>query len=390
MTSNQEDPWYLEYNYYDEVKKQYNNAIKYDRYDEEELDTTIVYMNSQNHNLNKKDYIIKYLFRLLSNSPAFYVGMTPNYCKYINIWLNEKHRDDNYNKNMPNFDVLKKFVHKLTDEKYKNHKNSCENYIKFLDTEIYININFLHRLYDAYNNIKDLSQKKKKDPCGDLVFLARNYRETIDEHYENNTILYDKLDNIKGLILKITENDNSPCTSKIYFSTPKKLIELQEKEALKAQEEQLRKQNEEAQSKAREEQLIREKAEMEQLRETSRGRAEQLQLYQSNALQRMPLENVLSQSTDDSGGLRTSELSLFREHTEEQLSYQTEENILQREKGYAQKETSGTTGIFGGSTGFPGYITGVLGSVDPGPVLGVSGGMGALFLLFKVFKVLKL
>ncbi|SCA82153.1 VIR protein [Plasmodium vivax] len=410
MASNEEDIWYVQHHHYNRVIDAFNSAIKYDGYGEDPLNKTLQYMNDLKHNLKKDDYIIKHLFRLLSSSPPFQSDIKTNYCKYINMWLNEKHIEKHHHINGPDFNVFKTFLIKLNDVKFGNKHNSCENYIHHLDFDRFNKIRLLHGLYEAYNKINNLSEKKLKDTCSDIVLLDRNYHESIYDYYVNDKILFNKIEHIKKLILKIKEKYKSPCTNSLYFTTPQELIKHQEKEALKAKEEEELRNQKEEERRAHEEQLSNRNAEMlQQQAQLLRSKGESLQLPQSKTLQGTSLEKEVPPATDDSEDLSTPAMSGFRERTqmfqsfdwsgspreslflqghtpEGQHRYQTEENIIQGEEGYAQKDTR-TTGTFLGSLGLPDSITGVLGQVDPIPVVGVSGGMGALFLLFRYTPV---
>ncbi|CAI7723939.1 PIR protein [Plasmodium vivax] len=409
MSSVQEDLWYIDYNDYMDVIDKHKNAIGYP-YEEEYLDNIMPDLRTQIPNLNKDEDIIKKYFRLLRNDRIFYAGQKNNYCKYINFWLNKEYRDKDYHKKIPKFDFFKTFISKLNYEIHKNNTTTCENYINHLDTERISKIDFLHLLYDAYNKINNLSKFKLNDTCSDIALLDKNYNTSIYDYYVSDKNLFNKIERIKGLILGIKEKYKSPCTNSLYFSTPQKLIDLQEKEALEARLEELRKQKEEAERRESEEQLSKGNAEMEQQQaQLLRSNVASLHLHQGHTLQGTPLEGEF-QSTGDSEDLRTSAVSELREHAhmsqflersksprdslflqehtpEGRIRYKIEENEPLGEESYAQNDVSRTNGTSFGASGFPGYITEVLGSVEPGPVLGVSGGMGVLFLLFKYTPV---
>ncbi|KMZ77142.1 hypothetical protein PVIIG_06179 [Plasmodium vivax India VII] len=174
-------------------------------------------MNDLKHNLKKDDYIIKHLFRLLSSSPPFQSDIKTNYCKYINMWLNEKHIEKHHHINGPDFNVFKTFLIKLNDVKFGNKHNSCENYIHHLDSDRFNKIRLLHGLYEAYNKINKFYKNNLKDECGDIVALDKNYRDSIYDYYVNDKILFDKLEHIKELILGIKKKFVSPCTYSLFF-----------------------------------------------------------------------------------------------------------------------------------------------------------------------------
>ncbi|KNA01622.1 hypothetical protein PVNG_06011 [Plasmodium vivax North Korean] len=242
-----------------DVIDKHKNAIGYP-YEEKYLDNIMPDLRTQIPNLNKDEDIIKKYFRLLRNDGIFYAGLKNNYCKYINFWLNKEYRDKDYHKKIPKFDFFKTFISKLNYEIHKNNTTTCENYINHLDTERISKIDFLHLLYDAYNKINNLSKSKLNDTCSDIALLDKNYNTSIYDYYVSDKNLFNKIERIKGLILGIKEKYKSPCTNSLYFSTPQKLIDLQEKEALEARLEELRKQKEEAERRESEEQLKRSKS----------------------------------------------------------------------------------------------------------------------------------
>ncbi|CAI7718046.1 hypothetical protein, conserved [Plasmodium vivax] len=395
MASNEEDLRYVEYKYYNDAKNQYDRGIHY-VYGEDTLDNTLLRLRKLNHNLDKNDYIVKVFFKLLSNSHAFYDAMTPNYCKYINSWLNKEY-NNNYQSKIPKFDVFKKFVYELNDERYGNQNNSCEKYINHLDPKIINYINFLHSLYDAYNEIKTTPIRNVTDTCSKIVSLSKSYRISIDDYYDDDKKLYEKLDTIKELILEKIGNLNSDCVNNIYFSTPKKVIKLQEEE--------------EARKKAAEQERERQEAIRTQREQQLKANELSLRRSESGTVGNTPSEEGTSEHIGDQRGIRTQVISdlgqttqllnsleslqtsggvlLEKDHTREgHFTYANEDKGPQGEVVYDQNGPDRTRiGTLGGSTGFPGYITEVFRYVEPAPILGVSGGMGALFLLFKYTPV---
>ncbi|SCA60805.1 VIR protein [Plasmodium vivax] len=415
MTSNQEDLWYVQYNQYNYVKHEYKRAIEYD-YEEKHLNNIMPKMRSQMRNVNENDAIIKNFYKALSNGNVLYSGLNKNYCKYINFKLNEKYSNNNYQSKIPDFKAFKKFVYELNHEKHGNQNNSCENYINYLDAKILNNITFLHRLYDAYNEIKSTPIAKPDETCEKIVALDRSYRDTIDDHYDNDKHLYEKLDTIKGLILGKIGNLKTDCVNNIYFSPPRKVIELQAVQARKkAEEAEAKKAKEEEARQAMEEAAIHAKEKASKRLQEEQYREQQKLLHSKNllsqssdkVLQVMHHENGELLSTGYRSGSQELGASTLQSHTQSfessemsesprglswkedytqrgPIPYTIEgteyENEVIKEQG--DKDTT-KSGKFFGSSGIPGYITEVFGSVDPVPVVGVSGGMGALFLLFR-------
>ncbi|KMZ77392.1 hypothetical protein PVIIG_05423 [Plasmodium vivax India VII] len=281
-SNNKEDLWYVDYNDYDKVKKLHEDSIGYN-YSEGYLNEIMPHMLSLNRNFNKDDYIIKIFFKLLSNSNAFYIGIKSNYCKYINSWLNKEYRDRNYYSKLPDFDIFKKFVYQLNHAAFGNQLNSCEKYINYLDLEIYKNVILLHLFYDAYNKIKTNQVTNLNDTCVHLHFLARNYSESIDKYYDDKNF-YDKLENVKNLILKEIETLNYPCVNKLYFKKPTKVVEHEAEQARKVAEE-------EAAQKARE--AAKQAEEESKRRQIENEREQQNLLQPKDSLSALPANEVI-------------------------------------------------------------------------------------------------
>ncbi|EDL42521.1 variable surface protein Vir6, putative [Plasmodium vivax] len=402
MGTSQKEHWYIDYNDYFKVLDKHKSTIIYP-YEEHYLDNIMPFLRTKIHDLNKNEDIIKKYFRLLRNDQIFsYSALKKNYCKYINIWLNKEYRDNNHHKRIPNFDFFKTFISKLNYEIYKNKTTTCENYINHLDTETISKIDFLHSLYEEYNKIKSPRITDLNNTCSKIDLLAKNYRESIYKYYDKDKDLYNKLEKIKELIDKITGNDNSPCKKKIYFTKPTELEHILEEQA--------RTEAEEREKEIRQKEAAR-KAEEEAKKLQTEKDLEQQKLLQPKNLLTTSRDNQLQELHHDKGHfhstsyreqlpeLVTSRLprptqsfeSFVRQESstgsllEEDL---TKEDMGQGEILYEQRGRDKTrSGTFLGSLGFPGYITEVLGSVDPVPVVGVSGGMGALFLLFRYTPV---
>ncbi|KMZ77363.1 hypothetical protein PVIIG_05511 [Plasmodium vivax India VII] len=358
-------------------------------------------INSLNRNLKKNDDIILNFYKLLTNGKILLSGFNKNYCKYINFWLNKEYRKNiNFNK-VPDFNVFHKFVYEVNRVKIGNQNYSCAKYISNLDNKIYNNIIFLYELYDRYNKIKKPKVTELNNTCSKISVLSKDYRDSIYKYYKEDKDLYNKLEHIKTLFNNITESRDSPCKDRISFIKPLDFDNHLKEEARKKAEEEEQKEAAEQEKRARDEAAARQAKE-------DKGRVHQ-NLLQSNDLslsssrdnqsQEMRQEYGEFHSTRYPAGSReldttplqssaqryvysgrpvpSTGLLLEEDHTKEDME-------LQGEVAYEPRGTDRTrSGISGGSSGIPGYIAEVLGSVDPGPVLGVSGGMGALFLLFK-------
>ncbi|SCA60880.1 VIR protein [Plasmodium vivax] len=402
MTSNKEDMLYIQHHNYNYVIRQHNRAIDYKHYGEEPLDEIMPHMRTLNNKLEKNDYIVKTFFKLLSNSVPYIDGQVPNYCKYVNLWLNKEYLKENNQTKIPNFGVFKAFVKKLNEVKAGYGNKSCEEYINPLDSKTITKIDFLYLLYDLYNKINNskTTETDLNNACSKLAVLTKDYRDSIYNYYDKDKDLYNKLENIIKLIHDKTGN-NSPCKESISFIKPINLVNRQnEEEALKQAAEQ--------------EKLNREKAATRQVREEEDPNHPDL--LQSKDLSSKSLDNGLQVLRQENGDVHSTSYRAglpelvtsglprhtqrfesaerqesptgsfwLKGHTPQRRNTYTIEGMVEPSEVVHEQEDKGITrpGTLGGSTGIPGYITEVFGSVDPVPVVGVSGGMGALFLLFR-------
>ncbi|KMZ88894.1 hypothetical protein PVBG_05823 [Plasmodium vivax Brazil I] len=386
---------YNDYEYFDRYFKSYpvGETVR------NNFNETIDSMEKIPNNINFIKEILLELTRHLNGTSAFYYHGEPGPCNYINYWLNKEIRKSkNHDVYKSNFNLFKKY----TDERKKiyrtEYKPACNEYIHDIDDETYKHMNILYELYNEYTTLTFDKKNNRTKDCSMLGILAKNYGEIIDNCYEKKK-LFNNLINIKDLITKLISQKPTPCKEKIFFRESQKLLE----EKLKKEEEEKAKQ-----LKLEEEQRAEALKKEEEKRRTLEAQEETQQMlnptgvHQGSFNQGATLfterrENLRASSDldvkgpneviDHSVGLdRSKRFENLKEHVSPQSSeYQLED--LGHKPG---KEYTNTDGSFLGSSGFPGYITEVFRSVEPAPILGVSGGMGALFLLFKVFKVLKL
>ncbi|GAB69797.1 CYIR protein [Plasmodium cynomolgi strain B] len=344
-------------------------------------------MTKENYGVYLNNDIFRSLHNVLSNDHTSITGSKPIYCSYINYWLNK----------------VVQTTDKLCYKKSGNYDDSCKSYIFDLGAETVNKMNFLYELYDVYNEIISDTYRKNTAKCNELFLLSRNYYDSIYKYYNTDNDLYDKLENIKSLIEGIIGRTKY-CTQNIYFTKPTNLVNLlkaeqerreAEEREKQAQEEAARQAKDEAVKKQKEEQYL-EKQELLQYNDL-------FSISRENHVQEMHQENQDLHSTKYRGGshelgntgLNNPPRTLFGHSGMSEsspggsITHTIEGTNQQREVGNDQ-EDKGTTrsGTFFNSSGFRGYITEVLDSVDPVPVVGVSGGMGALYLLLKVWYIL--
>ncbi|SCA60074.1 VIR protein [Plasmodium vivax] len=402
MTSPNSNPKYIAYNHFEEVIKQYNKYVNVEE-NRAKFNEIIKNINTERNNLNLPDDLFIKLHKILKNDHAFfYINITDNYCTYVNYWLNDEVRKTYHNVNESNFDIFHKFVVNYNNDRFKKKiNNTCYGYIKYLNDDAYRRMTTLYNFYTFFDNLKSYKYSVRNEACEKLLYNMANYNNVINEYYDSDLDLYKKISHVKNLIVDFISNPSSTCKKDANFWEPRNFLRDEQLKKEKEQKEAL--EREKAQKEALEmEQAQREALKREQDIETSR-RIKQMQkttedvqrgLNQRDNQMGVGLKD-LTASTDLRGQEHSHGLNYpVRSHNLEPLANFREQALTEQHEGQLEgidrnTENGGTSKdrSFLSSIGFPDSITGVLGQVDPVPVVGVSGGMGALFLLFRYTPV---
>ncbi|KMZ99011.1 hypothetical protein PVNG_03850 [Plasmodium vivax North Korean] len=318
-------------------------------------------------------------------------------CNYINYLLNKKLRSNDMHKNNSNYDFFKKFVVELY--KIKNGKYHdglvCDIDIKSLDDDTYDKMTKLYELYDMYYKLKSTSVYFVKDRCDTFGLMIKKYNEAIEEYQLKDVELLNKILSINDLTKKLTLPPDDKCPYRIiYFNKPLLYLKKQEEEKAK-------KLQEERELQQREQQRREEQQREQQQREQPSngellGTPSVLRTPDNDAIsselrageERLSANPILPRGQQQLKGNKfiDSETTLLdplggQKEELEQLDVKSHEL-----ENYHVSQTD-TSGVFGS---LQNTISSFIREVEPAPILGVSGGMGALFLLFKVYMVLKI
>ncbi|SCA59816.1 VIR protein [Plasmodium vivax] len=380
------EPNYFNDKNYNELKRMFGK-YKNIKYDDDFTNDFITSRKQKNTNLPFPDITIRYLREhLLNGHVPFYYGID-DICKYINYWLNREIRQPNNFKYGTNFDLFKEFALELSQNKRGNENIACKNILNYMDSDIYEKLSTIYELYELYNKLKskDLHVDKR---CEAFGYIIANYNKAI-EMYDNkdgeDSKLIEKLLVLKKLTVESDLPPDDKCPHrKRQFKEPNKYIKrLEEIETKKREELQKKKEQEELQrqkeQKAKED-LERQKVQK-LLQEEKHGTNELL----SNG------DNVLSAAITQQNERGQSfgaeypgvEGYLVRQgFSRPSFFSEQHEQIEERHPEFKDKnmDTSTTSGITGA---IKDTFTTIVQNVDPAPVLGVSGGMGVLFVLFK-------
>ncbi|KMZ96137.1 hypothetical protein PVNG_06033 [Plasmodium vivax North Korean] len=340
-------------------------------------------------------------------------------CSYINYLLNKTVRELDKHLPNPNYEILKDFVREVhSSMRYGDHDtNLCTSKIKSLDYEEYTKMTRLYELYDLYSVFDRYHNKSNfvvpPSECDTLGELTRKHDKIIkdyeDEDFPNNVDndLIDKRMKIKDLIknlkLKFIEfcyyNYRLELGTSKFEEKRKEELERQELERQRLAREKLEKEKLEKQELENQLALKRLEQEKEQASLLLSGntyldtRVNEVN-PQKEVSKDKPTYHIEKPHQVDTAGngelpvIGHSSYSQGRGLLDNSLLNQREDNSyplrfpddsqLNGEKAINEEGIIGT---------MKNAITGVLGEVDPVPVVGVSGGMGALFLLFRYTPV---
>ncbi|KNA02228.1 hypothetical protein PVNG_04459 [Plasmodium vivax North Korean] len=362
-------------------------------------------LKSKQINTSRYSNLFEEITRHLGGDHAFsQYGNIPS-CIYVNYWLNKevkKNYDHLYNDE--SFNIFNKFINNYSEIRYKKDYNICKEYIKLLDYNESQRMNILYLLYDYYDQLKlSVQFNNLEQKCTNLGIIFHHYQNILSSHEKYKDII-SQLESLKNLILKIESKHNLRCSStmsKIVFPKEESSDSVKHPEAhsmkISLPDELTKHQSSVLEhnrggtstmgvlglkgtidSQTNILQIPRESAEIEQ------PRREQPEIK--------PLEIEQEEVSLEQASLPKA---TFTRYTTEEPE-DTHASIRSLDIIRAQNNDTGLN-----VSPYPGdreglmkkintVISDTLGSVDPAPVLGVSGGMGILFVLFKVFNVLNI
>ncbi|GAB70076.1 hypothetical protein PCYB_008250, partial [Plasmodium cynomolgi strain B] len=128
----------------------------------------------------------------LGNDGVFFHTSTNIACNYINYKLNESLRKHHSYKYKRDYSIFKEFSREFSYQIYNNYHadSSCENYIEYLDNDIYNRISILYQIYYFYNELKSqneyINTNSKGMLCDNINLLVRLSNDAINENKINN------------------------------------------------------------------------------------------------------------------------------------------------------------------------------------------------------------
>ncbi|KMZ94950.1 hypothetical protein PVMG_05619 [Plasmodium vivax Mauritania I] len=383
---------YLDYKCYTRLKDYFDLNVKSTN-NSENFDKIIKSAQISLDNNLSNNKILQKLEQHLKGHGVFYDEDDDECCKYINFWLNKVVKEKHYSLyNDSNFHIFKDFVEHFNYVEHSLKSKRCLSNINHIKVEIFEKMSKLYELYEYFTELKKPSPYTKyyetKTKCEVFGQLIADHNQFIKEYQDTDTFFIKRLMNLKGLIEKEVFKFEKPCPYKTSELNKSQLEIERDNAELQRQQEATRRQQEEATRRQQEEAT----------REAARQR-----------ITTLPLGNDVFDITGEQGYQVDNEMPRLKDYTQHELERYTgtskgrgyfDNNVLVQHQDEKVLPTSSsdmpehTSNIFTDRQGTMGKITGaitdVFGQVDPVPVVGVSGGMGALFLLFRVFEILNL
>ncbi|SCA83749.1 hypothetical protein, conserved [Plasmodium vivax] len=393
---------YLKYNDYSTIKRKFNRDPNY----QYELKADDILQTYTVNDTTKSTYMNSYkeLFRHIHNGAVMSEYMIKG-CKYISYMLH-KYVIGKFKYDFETFKIFHNFVEAYYKQQRSNDKLCLPNMV-YIDDDKYEEIDALYRLYDEYTKFLSSIKPTKESSCKDLKFLVATYNQYITDHKSTSNHLNLILEDLEKHLSRTIDNNKNGCSYNYTLKPINKYIEENTQQPIKDNQET----HPPITSTLIEKQSLTAQPEVTSPHDTFRHNegtyieAQTLMPRESNGRITHDLEKhqgggihhaIGTEEDEDRRNVKTSlpdrrTLRTFPHYdplsklalnpgveSSEQLKLMGEPSL------YPQNGLEKDQGVMANVRN---TITEVLGSVEPGPVLGVSGGMGVLFLLFKYTPV---
>ncbi|KMZ88863.1 hypothetical protein PVBG_06259 [Plasmodium vivax Brazil I] len=440
------NPWYFTYEDYSAVKESFD----YTPTDEFNISFVNALIKDIRNTPEKELQLYKTFFqlkKLVKRHHSFLVYYREKCCNYINYWLNKTIRDSNYNITKENFKVFYDFKNYDPDDNADLF--DCIPKLRYMDNGAFQKMEKLYGLYDEFTILKQ--KKNNSSLCRNISKIAEKYNRIMQEYKEKDHKLCEVLTNLKKVIEKDELDVKNKCRKDIsdLFFLEIDLPHGNEQNAGAAQAhdrisretstpthvsgfsphtQKLEKQaegNRERSSSRTPERSVPGQSErsppgkpgLSESSGTRPGILGQPGTLGKPGLLEQPGPSVPRLAPELQGHLQVQQQGLLQEQQqvqrlehiqrhlperpeqpqeqarhlhalEDELHFSEDEEVTSLEKGDPSTDsifsTFDTEKIM---ETIKGAVSDVLESVEPVPVLCVSGGMGALYLLFKVSKI---
>ncbi|SCA60406.1 VIR protein [Plasmodium vivax] len=396
---------YPSYICYKDIREQFVDKLKGNDYKITHQVSSFAneYKNGKLQIPNELSAVFTNLKKYLSNNHVFtshdkYNGKGT--CKYISYLLCDGIRKKKGDCDEESFKVFKEFV----DSYYERTKSSICNYkLEPLNNDEFKKMKDLYDLYDKIIYLLPFEKYVPDHYCKDLLHLFKLYNNFLHENPSGSVDFNNMLTQFEVLIDTITKNGKIHCTDYSFIISTPHLYEKIEPPIIPPAHTSLGSESNPSQEDTLDSAHNPEIQEV-PISSTMSGGEQQRTYTENSQIYHVSdpfevAETYVSQETADSRQLHQKP-----EHSEQYEPFRRKENYgpgnNYGQGGYREINETFLPGkdsfvvkeqlVLGSDKENPGFMTnvqsaisGFMKDVDPVPVVGVSGGMGALFLLFR-------
>ncbi|VVA00069.1 PIR protein, partial [Plasmodium vivax] len=205
-------PKYFTYHEYDELKKSFVYVPR------DTIDVSFAnYLISRITNTHEKELLLHDTFyqlkKLVERHHSFVEYGIEYCCYYINYWLNKTVRDSKYGINEHNFKYFDEFM--KIDPNIRDNSINCISKLRYIDADTFQKMEKLYDLYDYFTKLKE--SEVPTTLCHNISDLAKRY-ESMMQEYERDNVLCKELTNLKNVIEKDKLVAKDICTKNTFDS----------------------------------------------------------------------------------------------------------------------------------------------------------------------------
>ncbi|CAG9479578.1 unnamed protein product [Plasmodium vivax] len=414
MPGTKEDKVLITYEKYFDLQKRFNSPYSKDQdglNEKEFLDETEFKINNR--------YVFRpILEKLLEHirNRGIFMSNQDKACNYVSYILSKEVETKGYKYEADTFKMFHDFVNRY-NRRPKNTSDICSNSLVHVNSEMYKKMNKLYELYERFKKVLAENVFWEKESCKAVHYFIHDYKYFIKAYQPTNTYYKEILDHFENKIKSNVElyNRHGCPEEKFHIENIKAHIvpKVKKPEAPGP----IQQQQNQAKYEAPPAKIPSNEVEHEAPREETReSHALSQRAYEESQTSHAGsgAHNALSQRAHEESLSSPKSLEPIVQHAERQQEQVYQHREIPKSK--LQIDLSPEYPPHNGPFEFPGTslyseryqhspeppsskeagdtsssvmntITRALKDVEPGPVLGVSGGMGVLFLLFKYTPV---
>ncbi|SCA82176.1 hypothetical protein PVC01_000121000 [Plasmodium vivax] len=397
------DDHLLTYEKYFDLKERFSK--EYDKNDGLDLEQ---FLNNTDFNI-KNGLLIRLVFKKLSElirNRGIFMSNQDKACNYISYLFSKEIQSKVDEYEPKTFEMFQNFVNKY-NTRTKLSSNICHNSLVYVNSDMYAKMNTLYTLYELHKGHRGKNLLGDPKNCPAFNFFLLQYNEFI----RNNQPTNDHYKYILDLFEKEIQRDEYTyrrftCEKERFHIEKIELRTLPKEKSPKASIQ------EEQQSNHSEYQVFPAKsppteAELQAPREepgTVHAKPQATHLESQTAQEHPQTLHEVNQSAQETSALgahhtvqEQPQQRLAREETHQRILHVNSSPVYTPLNGaletlgtasyserYPYSSVQSLSNEVEGDSSVMNTITSALKGVDPVPVVGVSGGMGALFLLFRL------